>query len=203
MRLYGEDNPAPNPRRVRIFLAEKGASLEYVRTPLRQRAHKSPEFLRRNSLGQVPVLELDDGDHISESVTICRYLDETLPGPCLFGSSARARAEVDMWIRRVEWQLMAPIWQIWRHAHPLTAGLLTQYVEFGESNRPRVEQAYRWLDLELSGRDFVAGSDYSMADIVTLTTVDFGDFIGVAMPDDCTTLKAWHERVSTRESASA
>jgi len=203
MKLYGEDNPAPNPRRVRIFLAEKGGSVEHVRVPMRERAHKSAEFLEKNSLGQLPVLELDDGSRISESVSICRYLEETMPGPALFGSTARERAEIDMWIRRIEFQLMAPIGQIWRHTHPLTARLLTQFVEFGESNRPRVEQAYRWLDSELRGKRHIAGDGYSMADIIALTTVDFGVFIGVPIPPDCLNVLAWHGRVSARDSAKA
>lgn len=203
MKLYGEDNPAPNPRRVRIFLAEKGASVEQVRVPMRERGHKAPDFLEKNSLGQLPVLELDDGAYLAESVSICRYLDETLPGPSLFGATARERAEVDMWIRRIEFQLMAPIGQIWRHTHPLTAALLTQFKDFGESNRARVEQVYRWLDGELAGKAFVASAAYSMADIIALTTVDFGVFIGVPVPADCANVVAWHGRMSARESAQA
>ena len=203
MKLYGEDNPAPNPRRVRIFLAEKGGTVEQVRVPMRERAHKAPEFLKKNSLGQLPVLELDDGSFLSESVSICRYLEETLPGPTLFGGTPRERAEVDMWIRRLELQLMSPIGQIWRHTHPLTASLLTQYVDFGESNRPRVEQVYRWLDGELAGRSFIAGGTYSMADIIGLTTADFGGFIGAPIPADCANVLAWHARVSARPSAGA
>jgi len=203
MKLYGEDNPAPNPRRVRIFLAEKGVTVEHVRVPMRERSHKAPEFLARNPLGQLPVLELDDGSHLSESVSICRYLDEVSPGPSLFGETARERAEVDMWIRRIELQLMAPIGQIWRHTHPLTAALLTQYKDFGESNRPRIAQIYAWLDEELRGRAFVAGDRYTMADIIALTTVDFGVFIGVEIPVACAAVRAWHERVSARPSAQA
>lgn len=203
MKLYGEDNPAPNPRRVRIFLAERGGEVEHVRVPLRERGHKAADFLRKNSLGQLPVLELDDGSHLSESVSICRYLDETLPGATLFGGSPRERAEIDMWIRRIEFQLMAPIGQIWRHTHPLTAALLTQFRDFGESNRARVDQVYRWLDGELSERSFIAGDAYSMADIIALTTIDFGAFIGVPVPADCDRVAAWHRRVSDRPSASA
>lgn len=203
MKLYGEDNPAPNPRRVRIFLAERGGAVEHVRVAMRERGHKAPAFLEKNSLGQLPVLELDDGSHLSESVSICRYLDETLPGPSLFGATARERAEVDMWIRRIEFQLMNPIGQIWRHTHPLTAPLLTQFKDFGESNRARVEQVYRWLDGELAGKAFIAGEAYSMADIIALTTADFGVFIGVPIPADCANVQAWHARVSARDSAKA
>lgn len=203
MKLYGEDNPAPNPRRVRIFLAEKGITLEHERVPLRERAHKAESFLEKNSLGQVPVLELDDGSFLSESVSICRYLEGLHPEPPLFGTTPKAQATIDMWIRRVELQLMMPIAQVWRHAHPLTAALLKQYTDFGESNRAVAERAYRWLDGELADRTFIAGDAYSMADIVALTTVDFGRFIGVPPPEDCTALLSWLARVTQRPSASA
>jgi glutathione S-transferase len=202
VKLYGAENPAPNPRRVRIFLAEKGAHIEEVPLALRERAHKAPAFLQINSLGQVPVLELDDGSHLCESVSICRYLDEVLPGPKLFGADAQARAGVDMWIRRIEFQVMMPIAQIWRHTHPYTAALHHQYTEFGESNRAHSERAYRWLDAELGDSAFIAG-DYSMADIVALSTVDFGRHIGAPIPDDCVNVTRWWAGVSARQSAAA
>lgn len=203
MKLYGEDNPAPNPRRVRIFLAEKGLTLEQERVPLRERAHKASAFLDKNSLGQVPVLELDDGSHLSESVSICRYLEGLHPQPPLFGVTPKEQATIDMWIRRIELQLMMPIAHIWRHTHPLTAALLTQFTEFGESNRAHADRGYHWLDAELADRRFIAGETYSMADIVTQTTIDFGQFIGVPIPEDCGSVRAWLSRVSQRPSATA
>ena len=203
MKLYGEDNPAPNPRRVRIFLAEKGVTLEQERVPLSARAHKADGFLEKNSLGQVPVLELDDGAFLSESVSICRYLEGLHPQPPLFGETAKEQAVIDMWIRRIEFQLMAPIAHIWRHTHPLTANLLTQYKDFGESNRAHADRIYRWLDGELAGRTFIAGDVYTMADIVALTAVDFGRVIGVAIPEDCARVLSWRDRVSQRPSAAA
>lgn len=203
MKLYGEDNPAPNPRRVRIFLAEKGLTVTHERVPLRERAHKADGFLEKNSLGQVPVLELDDGTFLSESVSICRYLEGLHPSPPLFGVTPKEQGIIDMWIRRIELQLMAPIAHIWRHTHPLTAGLLTQYKDFGESNRAQVERIYRWLDGELAGHAFIAGEAYSMADIVALTTVEFGRNIGVAIPDDCGRVREWLDRVAQRPSATA
>ncbi len=203
MKLYGEDNPAPNPRRVRIFLAEKGLTLEQERVPLRERAHKARSFLDKNSLGQVPVLELDDGSFLSESVSICRYLEGLHPEPPLFGTTPKEQATIDMWIRRIELQLMMPIAQVWRHAHPLTASLLTQFTDFGESNRAHADRAYRWLDGELADRRFVAGDAYSMADIIALTTVDFGRFIGVPVPEDCGAVLSWLSIVGQRPSAAA
>ena len=203
MKLYGEDNPAPNPRRVRIFLAEKGLTLEQERVPLSARAHKADDFLEKNSLGQVPVLELDDGTFLSESVSICRFLEGLHPQPPLFGETAREQATIDMWIRRIEFQLMAPIAHIWRHTHPLTAGLLTQYKDFGESNRAHADRIYRWLDGELADKAFIAGPTYSMADIVAVTTADFGRMIGVSIPEDCGYVLAWLDRVAERPSAAA
>lgn len=204
MILYGENNPAPNPRRVRIFVAEKGIDLPETRVNLRQREHKSPEHRARNSLGQVPTLVLEDGTAISESVSICRFLEALHPEPPLFGTGAREQALVDMWIRRIEFQLMVPVGMFWRHAHPLTAALLTQHRDFGESNRETYARVCGWLDGELAdGRPFIAGETYSMADIVALTTVDFAAFTGLETPEDAGHLRDWRTRVSARPSAAA
>jgi glutathione S-transferase len=205
MKLFGERNPAPNPRRVRIFLAEKSLVLPYEDISLRKRIHKSPEFRAKNSLGQVPVLELDDGTTLSESVAICRYLEELHPTPPLFGDTALARAQIDMWIRRVEFVLMQPITAVWVHAHPLTAGLGQQFKDFGESRRELTFKAMHWLDRELSrhDHDYIAGSSFSMADIIALTTIDFAEFVGLKVPAECERLRIWHARVSQRPSAGA
>ena len=203
MILYGERNPAPNPRRVRIFLAEKGIDLPETRVSMRDREHKSPEHKARNSLGQLPTLELDDGTMISESVSICRYLEAIHPEPSLFGATPLEQAGIDMWIRRIEFQLMTPIGMYWRHAHPFTAALLTQHKDFGESNRASTVAVLAWLDRELSdGRDYLAG-DYSMADIVGQTTLDFADFIGLESPAELTHVAAWRARLAARPSAAA
>lgn len=203
MKLYNSAMPAPNPRRVRIFAAEKGIDLPLEEVALAKREHKSDAFREKNSLGQTPVLELDDGTTISESVSICRYLEETHPEKPLFGRNALERAQVDMWLRRVEFALMGPIGNFWRHAHPYTAKVVKQFNDFGESNREAAAAAFRWLDRELAGRDFLAGGYFSMADITALCTVDFADFAGLKMPEDAPNLRAWHARVSQRPSAAA
>jgi glutathione S-transferase len=203
MKLFGERNPAPHPRRVRIYLAEKALELPYEDVPLRKRAHKTPEFRQKNSLGQVPVLELDDGTTISESVSICRYLEELHPQPPLFGETALERAQIDMWIRRVELVVMQPVAAFWVQAHPLTAALGPQFKDYGESRRPLSAKAMHWLDRELSGREYIAGSRFSMADIVALTVIDFAGFVGLPVPDACEQLRAWHARVGQRPSAAA
>ena len=204
MKLYGAPKPAPNPRRVRMFLAEKGIELAETPIDLMTREHKSPEYRQKNSLGQVPTLELDDGATISETVAICRYFEELHPEPPLFGRTPLEKAQVDMWVRRVEFQLMAPVGQFWRHAHPRTAGLLNQYRDFGEFNRAAYANAQRWLDDELAdGRSFIAGEALTMADICALSTVDFAHWIGLDLDQDRTHLIAWHDRVKARPSAEA
>jgi glutathione S-transferase len=204
MKLYGAPKPAPNPRRVRMFLAEKGIDLPETPIDLMTREHKSPQYRQKNSLGQVPTLELDDGATISETVAICRYFEELHPEPPLFGSTALEKAQVDMWVRRIEFQLMAPVGQFWRHAHPRTAGLLKQYRDFGESNRAAYSSAQLWLDAELAdGRPFIAGADFTMADICALSTVDFAHWIGLELDADRPHLTAWHQRTRSRASADA
>ncbi len=204
MKLYNTPMPAPNPRRVRIFLAEKGMEIALVDVALQKGEHKTADHVARNSLGQTPVLELDDGTHLSETVAICRYLERLWPEPAMFGRTALEEAQVDMWVRRIEFQLMGPAGNFWRHAHPFTARVVVpQYKEFGEANRGAYERALRWLDGELAGRAFVAGDVFTMADICALSTVDFADWIGLKVPEGAGNLRAWHARVSARASASA
>jgi glutathione S-transferase len=204
MKLYNAPMPAPNPRRVRIFLTEKGASIPLVDLAIMKREHKSPEHIARNSLGQLPTLELDDGTMISETVAICRYLESLYPDPPMFGRSAVEQALVDMWVRRIEFAVMTPVGMFWRHAHPFTAAIVVpQYKEFGESNRAHYERALGWLDGELAGKEFVAGEAYTIADICLLSTVDFATWIGLGVPDGMGNVKAWHKRVSGRPSAGA
>lgn len=203
MKLYGAPMPAPNPRRVRIFLAEKGIDLAETQIDMRKREHKSPEHRARNSLGQIPTLELDDGTTISETVAICRYFEEIQPTPRLFGETAVEKATVDMWVRRVEFVAMMPVGNFWRHAHPYTAALLTQFKDFGESNKEAYANAQRWLDKELEGHPFIAGDAYTMADICALSTVDFATWIGLPLDPAHANLNAWHARVSARPSAAA
>ncbi len=203
MKLYGAPMPAPNPRRVRIFLAEKGVDLPETPVDMRKREHKSAEFRAKNSMGQLPALELDDGTCISETVAICRYFEETHPEPPMFGRTAVEKALVDQWIRRVEFAVMMPVGNFWRHAHPFTAALLTQFKDFGESNKETYRGAQKYVDRELEGREYLVGDSYTMADICLLSTVDFAEWIGLPVEDEFANLKAWRERVKARPSADA
>ncbi|MBV9331869.1 MAG: glutathione S-transferase N-terminal domain-containing protein, partial [Alphaproteobacteria bacterium] len=182
-----------------------GLEIPMERVRMMRREHKTPEFLKKNSLGQVPVLELDDGTHLSESIAICRYLEELHPTPALFGSDPLSRARTEMWMRRAEFRLWNPMGQVWINADPRTAAVNpNQFKDYGEHSKKIVAGAMRWIDRELSdGREFLAGGGYSMADIVLLCGIDFAKFVNMEMPEDASHLRAWHARVSARPSASA
>jgi glutathione S-transferase len=202
--FYDAPNPAPNPRRVRIFLAEKGIEVPRRELSIIKGEHKASEFTAKYPQGQLPVLELDDGRMMGESIAICRYFEALHPSPPLFGTDALSIAEIDMCIRRTEFTLMQPVGQVWAHTHPFTARVVVpQYTEFGESNRPKALAAMKRMDEALRDRAYLAGEDYSMADIVLLTTIDFAIFIGMPMPEDLPALRSWYQRVSARPSAAA
>ena len=203
MILYGAPFPAPNPRRVRIFLSEKGINLPETPIDLMQREQKSTQHMARNILGQVPTLELDDGTCISETVAICRYFEEMQADPPMFGATPKEKALADMWVRRIEFQVMTPVSMFWRHAHPRTAALLTQFKAFGQSNAETYKAAQRWLNEELAGREWLVGDTYSIADICLLTTVDFARWIGLPLEPEHANLAAWRQRASDRPSSRA
>jgi glutathione S-transferase len=204
MLFYDSANPAPNPRRVRIFLAEKGLRVPMAHVSIREGEHRSPDYLAVNPLGQTPALALDDTSVLTESIAICRYFEALHPEPPMFGRDPRNIAEIDMWTRRVELRMMMPLGMVWAHTHPFTARVVKpQYKEFGESQRPRVTAAMTEFDHALAKRDWLDGERYTIADIVLLTTIDFAAFVGVPIPDEATALRAWHERATARPSAQA
>jgi glutathione S-transferase len=207
MKLYTENYPAPNPRKVHIYLDEKGLSdrVERVHTKMMERMHKAPDFVAKNSLGQVPVLETDDGRFLSESVAICRYFEVLHPNPPLFGRSPFEAAEVEMWIRRAEFRLWTPMGQVWINDDPRTKFVNpNQFPDYGKVMRKAVANAMRWIDKEMSGGgEYLVGDYFSMADIVLLCGLDFAKFVNMPIPDEATHLKAWHARVSARPSARA
>ena len=203
MKLY-DYKAGPNPRRVRIYLAEKGVEIPLVNVDIMKREQKSPEFLKKNPIGSIPVLELDDGTCLSESVAICRYIEETHPEPPLFGRAPKEKAIVEMWLRRVELNFMMPVGMVWIHGHPLTAKLIKQIPEAAEQNRKRVHMGYKLLDDQLSQTTFIAGDAYSVVDAVALGSLDFANsLVGVPYGDDLPNLKRWHDAVSARPSAQA
>lgn len=204
MIFYDSPNPAPNPRRVRIFAAEKGITLPTETISIVEGRHKAPEFLAINPRGQTPALQLDDGSVLTESVAICRYLEALHPEPSLFGTNPEEIGAIEMWIRRADLIVMPPIGAVWVHTHPFTARLpIQRFADYGEAQRPRVLEAFEMCDTALAETPFIAGEHYSMADIVLLTAVDFAGFIGISLPEELRYLDDWHRRVTARPSASA
>ncbi len=202
MKLY--DYPqAPNPRRVRVFLAEKGIAVPLERIDIMQRTNRKPEFLARNPLGGIPVLELDDGTCIAESVAICRYFEALHPDPPLFGREAREQALVEMWNRRVELVLLNAIGMVWRHGSPLTAKIVQQIPENVEPNRKGAAVFFELLDRELGKREFIAGERISIADITALCTIGFATMVQIVPDPSLDGVARWYKAMSARPSASA
>jgi len=203
MKLY-DGGRAPNPRRVRVFLAEKGISVPIESVDLGKLQQKSDAYTAINPLQRVPSLVLDDGTVLTESVAICRYFEALQPEPALFGRSGREAALIEMWHRRVELHLLFPISQVFRHLHPAMKEMeVPQVAQWGEVNKPRVEEFLFILDRELGGRTFVAGDTYSIADITGMIAVDFMKPAKLALPESFANIRRWHTAVAARPSASA
>ncbi|MFA6031459.1 MAG: glutathione S-transferase [Myxococcota bacterium] len=203
MKLF-DGGRAPNPRRVRVFLAEKGIEVPLVPVDMGAMEHKQQEVSSRNPLQRLPVLELDDGTVITESVAICRYFEELYPEPALFGRDAIGKARVEMWQRRMEFNLLNCVAQAFRHIHPAMKDWESpQIPEWGEANKPKALEFLRMLDGELADRAFIAGDEYTIADITGLVAVDFMKPARIKVPEDCTHVLRWHQSVSSRPSAAA
>lgn len=203
MKLY-DGGRAPNPRRVRVFLAEKGIDVALVPVDMNALGHKAPQIEALNPLMRLPVLVLDDETVLTESVAICRYFEELHPDPPLFGTGALGRAKVEMWQRRMELNLMMPVAQAFRHIHPaMKEWEVPQIPEWGEANKPKVLEFLSIFDRELADRPFVAGDDFSIADITGMIAIDFMKPARVAVPEECTNVLRWYSSVRARPSADA
>lgn len=193
---------APNPRRVRIFLAEKAIDIERRDIDLVKLEQKDEAFAEINPLRAVPALVLDDGAVLTESVAICRYFERLYPEPPLFGVGARDEAFVEMWQRRAELLLFLPVALAFRHSHPALARMENpQFPDFAEAQRSRAVGFLRFLDGELTSRRFIAGDDYTIADITGLVAVDLMKAAKIEMPGDLKNVARWREEVSSRPSA--
>lgn len=203
MKLY-DAGRAPNPRRVRIFLAEKGISVPTEPVDLAKMEQKSDAFTRLNPLQRVPVLVLDDGTVIAETIAICRYFEALQPEPNLFGHSPLEQALVEMWQRRVELDLFYPIMMVLRHLNPGMAQMeVPQVPDWGEVNKPKVMAALAFFNDALADRAYAAGDRFTIADITLLVAVDFMRVIRTEVPASHTHLIRWHDVVSRRPSAKA
>lgn len=203
MKLY-DGGRAPNPRRVRVFLAEKGITVPTEQVDLGKLQQRGAEYSAINPMQRVPALVLDDGTVIAESIAICRYFEAQQPEPPLFGRGARQSALVEMWQRRVELHLLLPVASVFQHLHPAMKIMIDpQVAAWGEANKPRVFDFLQFLDGELNGRAYIAGDDYSVADITAMVAVDFMRVSKLAVPEALGHVRRWHDAVSGRPSAAA
>lgn len=203
MQLY-DGGRAPNPRRVRIFLAEKGIDVPKVPVDLGKMEQKSDALRALNPMQRLPVLVLDDGTAISETIAISRYFEALHPEPNLFGRDALEIAKVEMWNRRIELVLYIAVQAVFRHSHPAMAEFeKPQVAAWAEANKPRVFEFLEIFDRELAGRRFAALDRYTVADITGLVTVDLMKPAKLAIPDELANVKRWHAEISARSSAKA
>jgi len=203
MKLF-DGGRAPNPRRVRVFLAEKGIDVPRVAVDMGAMEHKKTDVSSRNPLQRLPVLELDDGTILTETVAICRYFEELQPEPALFGRGALGKAKVEMWQRRIEQNLFQPVAFAFRHIHPaMREWEIPQVPEWGEVNKPKAIEFLALLDKELAAREFAAGDDYSIADITGLCAIDFMKPAKIVMPEAFANVQRWYRALAARPSAAA
>lgn len=203
MLLY-HDPRAPNPRRVRVFLAEKGVAYDTIEVLIADRAHQTAEFRKKNPIALLPVLELADGRVLRESMAICRYIEETYPEPNLFGADTWERAQIEMWNRHAELELLYPISQIFRNTNKFWEGRIKQAPDFAQIMRDQLTERLEWLEGELGHRQFMGGDRYSVADITAMCAIDFGKVSQIRLdPATQPNLAAWHKRVSDRPSSKA
>jgi len=203
MKLY-DSKGAPNPRRTRMFLAEKGMTIPTEQVDIMTFQHKGPEYTAINPLQRMPALVLDDGTIITESIAICRYVETLQPDPPLFGTGAKEIGLVEMWNRRCEINFMANVAAVFRHLHPAMKELeVPQVPAYAEAMRPRTMWFLELLDRELATREFIAGANFSVADITAVVSVDFMKPARLTVPDELTNVKRWHAAMSARPSAKA
>ena len=192
-----------HPRRVRIFMAEKGLAIDRREVDAAGGANARPDFLRLNPLGKLPVLELDDGSAIAESLAICRYLEAMQPLPSLMGRTSQASAHIEMWTLRMDHELSQPIALAFVHSSDFYRGRIEQVPEVASWARGRALQTMIWLDGELAGRSHIAGEDYTMADIVAQCACVLGKAVGLRIAPEMTHLSRWFAQVSARPTARA
>ena len=203
MKLY-DGGRAPNPRRVRIFLHEKGIEVPLVPVNMATHEHVSDAMRKLNPLGELPVLELDDGTIITETMAICRYFEAVQPKPALFGSTPVEIGFVEMWHRRVELKLFAAVAAAFRHLHPaMAASEMPQVAEWGEANKPKALEAMQMLDQQLESNEFICGSQISVADITAMIALDFTKPAKITIPLELLQLNRWYAAMKARPSANA
>ena len=203
MKLY--NSLGPNPRMVRMFAAEKGIDLELIEVDLMSAENRQDEYKKRNPMGQLPCLELASGSIISEVTAICEYLEESQAEPPLIGTNAEQRAETRMWARRVDLNILEPLANGFRYGEGL--GIFKDRIptvpEASDGLKRVARENMTWLDGQMSGREFLCGSRFTMADILFYAFADFGIGIGQPIPQELANLQAWFARVGARPTAAS
>ena len=202
MKLY-DLKAGLNPRRVRIFLAEKGVAIPIVQVDMMKGENRTPEFLGLNPLGTMPILQLDERTILTESTAICRYIEALHPEPNLLGQGALEEAQIEMWSRRAELELMRPLVDQFRHLNPFWKGRIEQLPDYGTMAQGKAREAMAWFDRELASRPYVAGSRYTVADITAQCALLLGKGTGMAIPNELQNLGRWWALVSGRPTARA
>ncbi|MGO9455220.1 MAG: glutathione S-transferase family protein [Candidatus Binataceae bacterium] len=202
MKIY-DFSGAPNPRRVRVFLAEKGIQVPYEQVNIATGDNRKPEFLKKNPMGGLPVLEFDDGTFLAESVAICRYFEGLHPEPNLMGKDPRELAVIEMWNRRMEFEILGLVAAAFRNTSDFFKGRIPQAPDYGEIAKAAAIKRFEWLDSELATRKFIAGDRFTIADVTGLIGVDFGRASAIRIQPEQKNLARWHAEVSNRPSAKA
>ncbi|AEP31223.1 glutathione S-transferase family protein [Brumicola nitratireducens] len=202
MKIY-DTKTAPTPRRVRVFLAEKNIPMEYVQVDLQKGENLSKEMRAKNPVGKIPILELDDGTCISESDAICQYFEALQPEPYLFGETPLQKAQIAMWSRQVEFYLFMPIGMCFQHTTGYFKDRMNPIKEYGVEAGINASKFLNVLNRQLEKSQFVAGDAFSIADITTMCSIDFGRVVDVRIKEEHTALQEWYKRVSARPSAKA
>ena len=194
---------APNPKKVRVYLAEKGLSIPLEPVDILTGANRTPEFLKKNSMGGLPVLELDDGTCLPESLAIIEYFEELHPSPPMIGTTPPERAKVRALERICELSVLSRVATIFQNSHPFMAGRFKQSAEAAENARGQLAAALKILDSEIGSRPFVAGERPTIADCTLLAALDFAKFAGIDLDPDYKNIRRWHASFSARPSAQA
>ena len=207
MKLYNL-SAGMNPRRVRIFLAEKGVEIPLEEVDVAKNENASETFLAINPMGKLPVLELDEGTILTESIAICRYIESQHPEPNMFGTTPLETAQIEMWMRRAELEIGIPVMSVFANLHPFWVGRITQVKETGELAREKLLQRMAWLDAELGNRSpeqraFLVAGRYTIADIVLQCALIVAKACKVRIPEEHAHLSAWFASVTSRDSARA
>jgi glutathione S-transferase len=203
MKIY-DFTLAPNPRRLRIFVAEKGLKIPYEQVDIFARKNRTPEILAKNPAGGLPFIELDDGTYLAESVAISRYLEGLHPEPNLMGRDSREQAVIEMWNRRIELGLFGAAGRAFQHTNEVFKPILKQFPEYGATQRETVAQHLAWLDEQIGSKPFLAGDRFTIADITAEVAVDFAtQMAGVPLDPALKNLARWYKSVSSRPSAQA